>query len=140
MKKIYLTLAVVFLAGHLMAQKSTIHSNSTVKNSDAVSTTAVSNRGLSDLPGFPVYHNTGNKEIDDVNYGVAKGNWIKENEDIYNLYNFHGSLKTSVVLTGFPKYVITGDSEADYSNYKTQRANWLKENETLYVEYLQSIR
>jgi hypothetical protein len=37
-----------------------------------------------DLPGFPVYVNTGNKELDDNNYRIAKDLWIQNNQELYN--------------------------------------------------------
>lgn len=39
-----------------------------------------------DLPGFPVYINTGDKETDKKTYLAAKEKWIKENQDLYNNY------------------------------------------------------
>jgi len=33
---------------------------------------------------FPTYTNTGNKEIDDLNYGISKEKWINENPEKYN--------------------------------------------------------
>lgn len=91
---------MVFMAGHLVAQSSTITSSTTVKNSNE---TKVSTQNAvfqsSDLPGFPVYQNTGNKEVDDTNYGIAKENWIKENKVMYDQYVAKLSGSTTPTVT-----------------------------------------
>jgi hypothetical protein len=37
-----------------------------------------------DLPGFPVFVNTGNPELDNANYKRAKQEWISNNQELYN--------------------------------------------------------
>ena len=39
-----------------------------------------------DLPGFPVYLNTGNTRTDIENYKIAKDKWIIEHQELYNKY------------------------------------------------------
>jgi hypothetical protein len=105
MKRIYLLLFSVFVAGGLAAQsktvvkqtKATMSAETSVTDSRTNTTTHASLSAASGvketntdptaaLPGFPVYQNTGNKEVDDANYSIAKENWINENRAMYDEY------------------------------------------------------
>ncbi|HPH81627.1 MAG TPA: hypothetical protein PL185_03595 [Flavobacteriales bacterium] len=39
-----------------------------------------------DLPGYPKYVTTGNVELDEKNYQVAKAKWMDEHSDLYKQY------------------------------------------------------
>ncbi len=73
---------------------------------------------------FPKLVNTGNVTLDELNYSIAKENWIALNprahEAILNA--------TSVdLLPGFPVKVKTGNSEIDDANFKIAKDTWYNE-------------
>lgn len=73
-----------------MAQSKTTSSDqkvttaSTVKQSASLS--QQKQNQLSELPGYPAYVNTGNKEVDDANYIKAQNEWTDNNKELYLNY------------------------------------------------------
>lgn len=94
MKKFYLTLCVGLIGGFLMAQNKTtpmvqqtsVASTSQTSVATTTSQTTVASSAQEELPGFPIYQDTGNKELDQANYATAKQEWIKNNQAIYDKY------------------------------------------------------
>lgn len=96
MKKIYLLVLSGIFGIALTAQQATnvvqsdkanVKKETVSQNSLAGNSNTHEGAKLEELPGFPVYVNTGNKELDDANYASAKETWIANNRDLYNRYN-----------------------------------------------------
>ncbi len=87
---LFLGISCFFSSWILSAQtvNSNQHTNGTSRDTE---NTRV--ESTSQLPGFPVFVNTGNPEIDNANYAAAKEKWISENQELYNKYL--QSLKTN---------------------------------------------
>ena len=88
-----------------------------------------------DLPGFPVFVNTGNPEADNLNYQNAKKAWVENNQKVYNaqfeeLDNKNSIQKSSSVsdIPGFPKLIDTGNPELDNQKYLSEKTKWYSEN------------
>ena len=95
-----------------------------------------------DLPGFPVYINTGNPEEDAATYQKAKELWIEQNRSTYQNHmletnssepTFQGPSISD--LPNFPRLIDTGNPELDYELYKVAKIKWYTENQQLVDQY-----
>jgi hypothetical protein len=75
------------LSGFLIAVTCyiSVHAQSTTVTTTEKTNSTINNS--SNQNGFPVYINTGNKNLDDSTYAVAKTKWIKEHPDEYPFKN-----------------------------------------------------
>ncbi len=58
-----------------------------------------------DLPGYPKYITTGNPQLDEKNYQIAKAKWMEEHSDLYKQYvqqhsGHSGKLKRTTIQSG----------------------------------------
>src|SRR5687767_4549794 len=138
-KYYYMTKRILFfgcllaVVGGLSAQTTTVtvnNSNDIKRKREEVRTSSSVSTAIIDLPGFPAYLSTGNKDVDDLNYAHAKENWIKENHELYNayLYMVEKNLSYKFNLPGYPVYIITGNNDQDYVNYKLALKHWMSSN------------
>lgn len=93
-----------------------------------------------DLPGFPVYINTGNAEQDAEVYARAKATWIAENQELYNAAISGEKVITKAQpsisdLPGFPVMQNTGDADADYARHNLAKEKWYAENQQLVDDF-----
>jgi hypothetical protein len=139
MKKLYLLILSGLFVGAAMGQSANPTSTN-VKRETKVSASRIStnevhsddNRTKFDLPGFPAYLNTGNKDLDDANYDAAKQNWINENRPMFDDYQNEVTRKY-MTMPGFPKYVNTGNSVNDIAAYESAKQDW-------FIEYKASLK
>lgn len=72
-------------ANYQTAKENWIKENQALYNEYLASVSNSSTKAqLSDLPGFPVYINSGNVELDRQNYANAKQLWIENNKELYD--------------------------------------------------------
>ena len=146
MNKIYLLFLFISIAGFANAQSTRTTNDNRENVSKSQSSAAASKNEIPELPGFPKYTNTGDKEKDAATYKEAKEKWIKENQATYDAYLGRKSKDASLSadieyfkdLPGFPQYVDTGNPEQDRYDYKIARITWIKENQEAYNNYVQS--
>jgi hypothetical protein len=135
MKKIYMLIVLAVFSGQIMAQSTKLSTTSTA-DIQSVSKQDPSNKNESsttfskvDLPGFPVYQSTGNKELDDANYATAKENWINANQATYDAYIGQTSPVVNYkAMPGFPQFIDTGNPDADKATYIEAKKKWFEAN------------
>lgn len=81
-KQNYLTAKANWIKENQVAYDAYMSTHSTANITNGGGSTAVTK--VNDLPGFPVYVNTGNAELDKANYSAAKELWISNNQELYN--------------------------------------------------------
>lgn len=91
-----------------------------------------------DLPGFPVYVNTGNQQEDERKYQEEKSAWIQQNPTLYSNANKQVKEETKVImdLPGYPVYVNTGNKELDDARYNQAKLIWIQNNQELYKQQM----
>jgi hypothetical protein len=95
-----------------------------------------------DLPGYPVFVNTGNMDLDRVRFEEARLQWVAENKALYEAYlvtqgeNVEKLSDESTYISidelpGFPKLERTGDPDGDVKRYDAEKAKFYEENRAL---------
>jgi hypothetical protein len=94
---------------------------SNFSNAQTVQKNEETNQYTIPLSDFPKFVNTGNIELDEFNYAIAKENWIALNPRAYDAVINASSVD---LLPGFPVKEKTGNSEMDNINYKLAKDEW----------------
>jgi hypothetical protein len=120
MKKTAITI-VATLCLSLNHSKAQVNSNESYSNEI--------NASISD---FPKYVNTGNAEVDALNYETQKKQWIASNPRAYEALLNAPSIDG---LPGFPKLIRTGNDELDQKVYRKAKEDWYASNKDLVEMY-----
>lgn len=146
MKKVYLLVLSAILGTGLMAQQaiSVVQSDKSNSKTEVKATNTVSGNAKiqpgsiqTELPGFPLYVDTGNKELDNANYKAAKEVWINENRALYDAYLNQTSITSDPEnlrsMPGYPQYIDTGNPLEDKAQFDQAREKW-------FYDYKMSLR
>jgi hypothetical protein len=127
-----------------------VNSDNSLKEAVKTETAEISRTvAIDGLPGFPVYVNTANPELDGKVYTEAKQAWINNNQEMYNEYlkknnqnvegtkvvsNQSDATRANVNANGFPVYQNTGDESKDKSSYESAKKEWINNNSDKYSQ------
>ncbi len=99
-------------------------------SAQSIPKTEVDDQVETSLPDFPKLTSTGNSFQDEMNYALAKENWINQNPRAFEAIMNAASVDA---LPGFPQKIKTGNPETDDATFKIAKEEW-------YLEYPEMLK